>query len=302
MSLFKIISPKALAEKLQQEATRRIVAVDSTWYLPYLQKNAKKEFMELERLPNAVFFDIDGVKDANSPYPHMLPDAATFNASMSELGIRKNDILVVYDRVGNFSAPRCAWTLAVFGHELVYLLNNFPAYKAEGFPLDTTPRTSFSELEPSDYKSDADFTKQEVVSYEEIHKLVEDGKLAEVYNVFDARALPRFTGESSEPRPEIPSGHIPGAQPMPFTDVVKNGIFEMDPRLAAKNLEKYLESSGCKYDPSKPTVAMCGTGVSGVIIKTALESAGIKHVKLYDGSWTEWALRSEPKYVAKGRS
>ncbi|CUS20381.1 LAQU0S01e05336g1_1 [Lachancea quebecensis] len=302
MSLFKIISPKTLAEKLQKEATRRVVAVDSTWYLPHLQKDAKKEFMELERLPNAVFFDIDGVKDVNSPYPHMLPDTAKFNESMSELGIRNTDILVVYDRVGNFSAPRCAWTLAVFGHKLVYLLNNFPEYKAEGYPLDTAPRTSFSELEPSDYKSDKDFTQQEVLSYEEIHQLVEDGKLAETYNAFDARALPRFTGESSEPRPDIPSGHIPGVQPMPFTEVVKNGIFEVDPQLAAEKLQEYLKSSGCRYDATKPTVAMCGTGVSGVIIKTALENAGVKNVKLYDGSWTEWALRSEPKYIVKGRN
>lgn len=287
-------------EILQKETSHRVVAVDSTWYLPNMKKDGFKEFLEVERIPGAVYFDIDGVKDTKSPYPHMLPDSATFNKYMSKLGIQKNDILVVYDRIGNFSAPRCAWTLGIFGHKQVYLLNNFPKYKELKLPLDTSVQTEISPYKPSNYESDVDLTAEQVVNYDEMLQLVKTNDLANSFNVFDARALPRFTGENPEPRPDIPSGHIPGAQPMPFTAVVANGLYEEDPAVAKQKLQDYLSSSNCKFDPSKPTIAMCGTGVTGVIIKTAMEAAGIKNIRLYDGSWTEWAMRSDPKYVAKG--
>ncbi|SCV05832.1 LANO_0H16160g1_1 [Lachancea nothofagi CBS 11611] len=301
MSLYKLISPKSLADLVRKETSRRVVPVDSTWYMPNTKKDGKQEFLDVERIANAVYFDIDGVKDHSSPYPHMLPDLATFNAGMSQLGITSSDILVVYDRIGNFSAPRCAWTLAVFGHQPVYLLNNFIAYKQQGLPLDTSKRTAVSPFQPSTYESNVDLTSQEVVSYEDMLKLVESGELALKYNVFDARALPRFTGEASEPRPGLPSGHVPGTQPLPYSAVLSEGCFEDSPEKMQKRLQDYLESANCTLDSRKPTIAMCGTGVSGVIIKTALELAGVKDVKLYDGSWTEWAMRADPKYLAKGR-
>lgn len=72
-------------EILQKETSHRVVAVDSTWYLPNMKKDGFKEFLEVERIPGAVYFDIDGVKDTKSPYPHMLPDSATFNKYMSKL-------------------------------------------------------------------------------------------------------------------------------------------------------------------------------------------------------------------------
>ncbi|SCU82585.1 LADA_0C06502g1_1 [Lachancea dasiensis] len=301
MSLYKLISPKAFVELAKKETARRVIPIDSTWYMPNTGKNGKKEFMDIERIANAVYFDIDDIKDHNSQFPHMLPNLNTFNVKMSELGFLPSDILIVYDRIGNFSAPRCAWTLAVFGHQSVYLLNNFPAYKRQGFPLETSPRTTLSTLTPSHYESFQDLTSKDVVTYEELFKLVEAGDLQRKFNVFDARALPRFTGDAPEPRPGLASGHIPGSQPLPFTAVLNDGLFEDDPERALQKLQNYFSEAKCTFDNSKPTIAMCGTGVTGVIIKTALERAGIHNVRLYDGSWTEWALRADSKYVAKGR-
>lgn len=42
--------------------------------------------------------------------------------------------------------------------------------------------------------------------------------------VVDARSPGRFEGIAPEPRPGIPSGHIPGSRNVPFSDVLsKNG-------------------------------------------------------------------------------
>ena len=89
-----------------------------------------------KRIPSARFFDLDAVKDHESPYPHMLPTAEVFAKSMQDLGIRKDDTLVVYDtqELGIFSAPRVGWTLKVFGHPEVHVLNNFRLWVQQGYP------------------------------------------------------------------------------------------------------------------------------------------------------------------------
>lgn len=43
--------------------------------------------------------------------------ALQFEAAANELGINNDDTLVVYDRLGLFSAPRVWWTWHVFGHD-----------------------------------------------------------------------------------------------------------------------------------------------------------------------------------------
>lgn len=303
MSFFKLITPKAFVELAQKETSRRVIPVDSTWYLPTLNRNGKQEFLTLDRIPNSVFFDIDAVKDVNSPYPHMVPDLATFNQSMSELGLQRNDVLVVYDRIGNFSAPRCAWTLAVFGHPSVYLLNNYNLYKKLGYPVENDKRTKWSELGPTEYKSDIDLSAQKVIGYDEMLQLVTSGELSKRFNVFDARTVGRFDGSAPEPRPEMSSGHIKGTQPLPFGELLEqdSGAFPESPELMKKRFDEALAKLKDNYNPSLPTIAMCGTGVTACIVMAGLEHAGIRDVKLYDGSWTEWVMRSDPKLITKGR-
>ncbi|CAB4252891.1 thiosulfate sulfurtransferase [Maudiozyma barnettii] len=303
MSLYKLITPKKFVELVAKETTRRVVPVDSTWYMPNLNKDAKAEFKDLERIQNAVYFDIDGIKDTKSPYPHMVPDLETFNKGMSQLGLKRDDILVVYDRIGNFSAPRCAWTIGLFEHPNVYLLNNFNLYKGAGYPLDTSKKESFSEYPVSDYHADSSLAIDEVVPYENIVDLVQSGDIRSKYNLVDARALDRFEGKVPEPRPDIPSGHVPGANPLPFGEVLNDGAktFPESTEEMASRIDQVTKKLGYTIDPKKPTIAMCGTGVTGTIIKTALEHAGFKMVRLYDGSWTEWALRSGSELIAKNR-
>lgn len=299
MPLFKLITPERFVKLISEETKRRVIAVDSTWYLPNLKKDGKQEFLNEDRIRGAVYFDIDGIKDVSSEYPHMLPDNKTFNKGMSELGLKKDDILVAYDRIGNFSAPRCAWTLSVLGHERVYLLNNFPLYKKAGYPLDSEQVNSVTPYAKSDYVSDKNFVDEEVIAFDQMKELVSTGNIKN-YNLFDARALARFTGEAPEPRAGLSSGHIPGAQPMPFTELLSGDkTYPTESSDMQKKLQAYVEKNNINLDNQKPTIAMCGTGVSGVIIKTALEHAGLSNVKLYDGSWTEWVLRNGE--IVRGR-
>src|SRR5690606_28160255 len=89
-----LISTEALAARLGAPDLRLI---DASWWLD--GRDARSDF-ERERLPDAVFFDLDAVSDRESPYPHMLPTPDAFAEAMGALGVGETDDVVVYDAQG----------------------------------------------------------------------------------------------------------------------------------------------------------------------------------------------------------
>ncbi|CDK25708.1 unnamed protein product [Kuraishia capsulata CBS 1993] len=274
-----------------------LVPVDSTWYMPNSPQNGLREYLEERLSADTVFFDIDAIKDPASPYPHMLPSAEDFDKSVSKLGIKNGDSLLIYDNQGIFSSCRAAWMFEVFGHDIskINLLNTYPIYKETNNAVDNDTFESESPLAESDYKH-AKFDKTKVIDYEELLELVKAEKIGPEYTLLDARSTPRFTGEAPEPRAGLSSGHVPGAISVPFTDLlgsIKDGF------LSQTRLQIYFQAKG--IDDSKPFIVMCGTGVTACILKYGLEIAGLgqKGIRVYDGSWTEWAQRAEPEYIQK---
>ncbi|CAJ2500182.1 Uu.00g030350.m01.CDS01 [Anthostomella pinea] len=292
-----LVSPKELNEALKKSPPSpinpepRIVPLCAAWFLPNDKRKGLEVFRE-KRIPKARFFDLDKVIDKRSPYPHMLPSAKQFAEAMSELGIRKEDTVVVYDtkELGIFSAPRVGWTLKVFGHPKVHVLNNFKLWVEEGFPTESG---EFYSVECNPYpipKIDED----KVASYEQVREVAEDSNKegAEGVQILDARPPGRFTGKDPEPREGLSSGHMPGSISVPFSSVLDPTTKAFLPK---DKLKQLFEEKG--VDPSKPIISTCGTGVTAVAIETALEEAGLGSAdnrKVYDGSWTEWAQRVKP--------
>ena len=75
---------------------------------------------------------MDNIADKSTSLPHMLPTEQAFAAAADALGIGNSTQVVVYDRLGIFSAARVWWTFKVFGHDrynhwqlesVVYLLS-----------------------------------------------------------------------------------------------------------------------------------------------------------------------------------
>jgi 3-mercaptopyruvate sulfurtransferase SseA len=130
----------------------------------------------------------------------MLPDATIFAEAMQHMGIRKEDSVVVYDskELGIFSAPRVGWTLKVFGHENVHVLNNFKKWVEEGYPTESGEGR---EPYPSQYPvPEIDLSK--VVAFEEVKELAKELKKegAEEVQILDARSKGRWEGVDPEPR------------------------------------------------------------------------------------------------------
>lgn len=131
----------------------------------------------------------------------MLPSAPVFASAMGKLGIRRADTVVVYDSpsLGIFSAPRAAWTLRVFGHEKVHLLNNFKVWVEEGLPIETGTAEVHEQAEYEEVAPNL----QMVADFEEVKALAEmrlGGGKSDV-QLLDARPGGRFRGAEPEPRP-----------------------------------------------------------------------------------------------------
>jgi len=110
--------------------------------------------------------------------------------------------------------------------------------------------------------------------------------IAEGAQIVDARSAGRFSGRAPEPRQGVSSGHMPGATSVPFTELLTDGRLK-----SAEEIREVYSAIG--IDLEQPITTTCGSGVTAAVLALGLEMAGAKQVRLYDGSWAEYAQRPE---------
>lgn len=272
-----------------------IKILDASWYMPHEQRNPLKEYQDAH-IPGALFFDIEGIKDINSTLPHMLPSEEAFCAAVSALGIRNNDALLVYDAKGLYSAARVWWMFQIFGHDKIWVIDGgFPRWRALGFNVESASKdVSLNINGPNDavkrvYQGvganqsmfKVKFLPNLVWNIEQIEKNIKDPK----YQHVDARPKARFDGVAPEPRKGIKSGHIDGSKCIPYSEVLDGSQI----LLPSSDLAKRFESEDVSLD--RPIILSCGTGVTACIVGLGLHRLGKYDVPIFDGSWTEWALK-----------
>ncbi len=260
-----------------QTANRDVVVLDSTYFLPNVDRDAKAEYKQ-KHIPGARFFDFDGaIKNPGSELPHMLPDPAIFAREVGALGIGNDSHVVAYDTVGGTTAPRCWWMFRVFGHDRVSVLDGgLRAWEAAGYHVTDEP--AHYNLEPF---SPA-FRPDLVISADDLLKKLDD------VTVIDARSEGRFNGTEKEPRAGLRSGHIPGSLSLPSSKLVdsETGLVKTPDEIKA-----LLDEAGLNSD--RPIVTSCGSGVTAAFLTLGLHLIGKEDVAVYDGSWSEWGARDD---------
>ncbi len=253
-----------------------IQVLDATWVPPFLtDRPSGKALYATRHIPNAPYFDIDEVADPNTSLKHMLPSATVFGQQVGALGIHNDQHLIIYDSNGFFASARVWWMFRAMGHDKVSVLDGgLDAWiAAEGSATSEVPSpvpATFSAKPKPDLVRDMSAMQDHI----------ERGDIS----ILDARAQGRFDGTAPEPRPELPSGHMPGSFCVPVTSLLAE-----DGRLKSQETLVPLLSDYM----TAPVVTSCGSGVSAAVISLALARLGNWDAAVYDGSWSEWAAHPE---------
>ncbi|KAI9041862.1 sulfurtransferase [Aspergillus affinis] len=295
-----LVSPPDFHEAYSQSRPhndlKRIVPVAAgrTAHIPFFNAN---------HIPGSVFFNMDIIRNPDTPYPLMLPTPSTFSTELFKLGLRPSDIVVVYDaaEIGTYNAPRVAWMFRVFGHKNVHVLNNFRLYHQLNFPAESGDIVSLvlsssGELGDAETYPIPEIDQEMVISRADLQKLLatqNENSTDSTYQILDSRTNTLFTGSEGYSDPSIQRGHIPGAVNIPLSTVLnEHGAIKTPSELKA-----LFEHSGVS---ERPTILSCNSGVTAAVVDVALtESEYVMPKRLYDGSWMEWGKVSSAELIAK---
>lgn len=257
-----------------------LVVFDCSTYLPNEPGNPRDAF-RAGHIPGSLLFEIDQIADPDDPLPHMIPTPARFAKLVSALGVSNTSRVVFYDQHGLRASARGWWMMRLFGHEAAAVLDGgFPKWKREGRPVETGDAPT-----PAPASFIPDFRAERLRGIGDIKRIVRQGGGGAL--ILDARAKGRFDGTAPEPRPGLPSGHMPGAANIPSSELLNPDLTMKDPT----TLRAMYEAAGVTVE--RPVITTCGTGVTACALAFGAVRAGFPEPAVYDGSWTEWASRPE---------
>lgn len=274
------VEPKILMTQIDKLSFK---ILDATFYLPDSGLNAEEEYKK-KHIPGAVFFDINKVADPNNSLPHMIPQKDLFSKMMQNLGLNNEDEIVIYDNSPFLSSARAWFLFRYFGHDKVSIMQGgLENWKNSGGNISEENVV----IKKGNYTA-KDEKKDLVVNLDQMIIATQNKEKI----ILDARSKQRFLGEAKEPRPNLPSGHIPNSKSLPSSVLInKNGYLK-----SKDEIKKILDD--INVNPNDKIIATCGSGVSACVISIALYCLGKKNVPIYDGSWTEWA--SSGQEIRKG--
>jgi thiosulfate/3-mercaptopyruvate sulfurtransferase len=207
-------------------------------------------------------------------------DKAKFEELMGSRGIANDTAVVLYGDKNNWFAAYAYWYLKIYGHEDVRLLDGGrQKWIDEGRDL-TTDAPSVSAKSYS--------AKERDESIRVYRDTVLGDLKAPAIELVDVRSPQEYSGELMAPpgyeqEGASRTGHIPGAQSIPWAQAVKDdGTFK-----SADDLRELYGGKGVTAD--KEVRAYCRIGERSAHTWFVLrELLGFDNVKNYDGSWTEW--------------
>jgi len=292
------------AKLLFADPARPVKLLDVSCFMPNVARDAKREFAQ-RRLSTAQFWDLDQIA-ASHPLglKHMMPTGDQFRHACGALGIERNHHVLLYDTQGIFSSPRALFTFRAFGHELSSVIDGgMPACEGVDFPVEESDHTSLAASRTSVYPS-VEIVPTKIRDYDQM--MANSSSPLHVSDsvelVLDARSRGRWAGTDPEPRPNMPSGHIPHSLSLPFnmlleTQSLPKKNLTYTTLLGKDKLEEVFEATLGSFNfaqlkkGTRGVVNTCGSGMTAAILWLAFQITGVDSA-IYDESWSGYAARS----------
>ncbi|MBI2303797.1 MAG: sulfurtransferase [Chloroflexi bacterium] len=235
--------------------------------LRFLDIRSSDEYKE-GHIPGAVNITLPQITDeSNSAVDNVAPPGKIENV-MGDAGVDNNTTVVVYDDGRNLMAARMFWVLEYYGHPRVKLLNGgFDRWRKEGREM--------TRVVPQPAK--ARFTARPDAS-----RLATKAQVEAVLGKSDIALVDTRSAQ------EYKADHIFGALNVDWVNNLTSA--SASAFKSARELEKLYEGAGVTRD--KEVITYCQTGMRAANTYFTLRLLGYDRVRLYDGSWQEWASAS----------
>jgi len=253
----------------------KVKIIDCSWHMPQTKRNGFEEYKK-QHIKNAIYFDLDKNSKKDTDLPHMLIDNKSWEKIVSNMGIKNDDQIIVYDNSDVISSCRCWYNFIYFGHNpnLIKVLDG----GLKKWVNEKKPTTNdIVNIKPSYYSANE---KIELVKNK---AQINENILTKEFLVIDARSKERFEGVVPEPRKGLKSGSINNSYCLPFSELINADHTFIDKK---KIFQKF---SSIKSSLDKNIVFTCGSGVTAAVLALAYSLIDNKYNPvIYDGSWSEY--------------
>ncbi len=234
-----------------------------------------------DHLPGAVYLNPETLRASDGGIPVQLLSARAYSELFSRMGLSFSKPVVIYSagETRNIDATFVAWLLAGFGHPRVFLLNGgYFKWQLEQRPLAREyPRITAVDFPLGSFRP-------ERASLEEVRRAITDHSALLV----DARPPDQYAGQAGA---QMRRGHIPGAINHYWQDDLTQEGFGHVWKSPGELKAGYAKQG---ITPDRNVIVYCNSTTEASHVHFTLRYLlGYPRVRIYVGSWTEWAERGD---------
>ena len=230
-------------------------------------------------LPGAEYLNTETARASEGGIPTRLLSGEAYRELFSRLGVDFGRPVVIYSagETRNIDATFVAWLLAGLGHPRVAVLDGgFFKWQLEQRPVvQPYPRIPMTRIAGRDFHPEA-------ASLEDVRRGLRNGAV-----LVDARPPDQYAGTAGA---QMRRGHIPGAVSHYWQDdLTQEGFGHV--WKTREELRKAYAGQG--ITPDKDIITYCNSATEASHVYFTLRYLlGYPRVRIYVGSWTEWAENS----------
>lgn len=236
----------------------------------------KAKFYLEEHITGALNIWRTDIENKSYPYDGMMASKEQIEALFSKLGIDIKDTIVIYDDNGLCDSARLWWILQNYNFTNVKLFHGgITAWKLnQGNVSKIIPP-----IEKTVFKLPAYSAMKYFVSKDGVLKSLNSKTI-----ILDTRTEDEFSGKHQK-KGALKGGRIPNSKLIDWSEAID---YHGDKKI--KSFEE-LNTIYNKFSSKQDTIIVyCHSGVRSAHTTFVLtQLLGYKHVKNYDGSWTEWS-------------